>query len=200
MRQFGQRQFAGLKLPTVAQVLTGVTFGGNAALTGTVVLPSAGDVRKGITFGPSSGTTGTYELQDPPDLTNGNLNQIEETEIYALDSYYAVTGINAEYYTKADDSSKWIVVVMLSRSETLQYENDIQYERETLVVLLRRFGANAIERPAKGDRLSLTSPDGVRKYTLTETPVVSSGQLEWKAEFSRSKQVKAGGRDTVRQV
>ena len=203
MRQFGQRQFAGLKLPTVAEVLTGVTFGGNAALTGTVVLPSAGDVREGITFGASSGTTGTLVVNggtEPPDLTNGNLNQIEETEIYALDSYYAVTGINAEYYTKADDSSKWIVVVMLSRSETLQYENDIQYERETLVVLLRRFGTNAVERPAKGDRLSLTSPDGVRKYTLTETLVVSSGQLEWKAEFSRSRQVKAGGKDTVRQL
>jgi len=203
MRHFGMRHFSGLDLPAVSEVLSGVTFGPNSALTGTVVLPSAGDVREGITFGASSGTTGTLVVgggTEPPDLTNGNLNQIEETEIYALDSYYEVTGINAEYYEKTDDSSKWIVVVMLSRSETLEYENDIQYERETLVVLLRRYGTNAVERPARGDRLTLTSPDGSRIYKLTETPVVSSGQLEWKAEFSRSKQVKAGGRDTVRQV
>jgi hypothetical protein len=177
MRQFGQRQFSALKLPAEAQVLAGVTFGPNSSLTGTL----------------SAGTA-------PPDLTNGNLNQVEETEVYALDSYYAVTGINAEYYSKADNSSKWILVIMLSRSETLQYEGEIQYQRETLVVLMRRFGTNAIERPAKDDRLSLTSPDGMRIYKLTETPVVSSGQLEWKAEFSRSKQVKAGGKDTVRQV
>jgi len=177
MRQFGQRQFSALKLPAEAQVLAGVTFGPNSSLTGTL----------------SAGTA-------PPDLTNGNLNQVEETEVYALDSYYAVTGINAEYYSKADNSSKWILVIMLSRSETLQYEGEIQYQRETLMVLMRRFGTNAIERPAKDDRLSLTSPDGMRIYKLTETPVVSSGQLEWKAEFSRSKQVKAGGKDTVRQV
>jgi hypothetical protein len=197
------RHFAGVKLPTESQVLTGVTFGTNAALTGNVVLPNIGDVRAEVDYGPSSSLTGTLETDgstDPPDLSGGNLNQLEETEIYALDSYYETTGIAAEYHTKSADSSKWIVIVLLSRSETLEYENEIQYERETLMCLMRRYGTNAIERPARGDRLSLTSPDGMRIYKLTETPVVSSGQLEWKAEFSRSKQVRAGGRETVRQV
>ncbi len=175
MRHFGMRHFAGLALPAV------------------------GDVRAGVTYGPNSSLTGTLNVTggDPPDLTDGNLNQLETTEVYALESYYTSTGIDAQYYSKADDSSTWITVILLSRNETLAYENDVQVERETIVLLLKRFGTNAISRPAAQDRVSIPSLDGTRKYTLTQTPVVSSGQLEWKAEFSRSKQIKGGGKSVV---
>lgn len=175
MRHFGMRHFAGLALPAVSDVRDGVTYGPNSSLTGTL----------NVTGG------------DPPDLTDGNLNQLETTEVYALESYYASTGIDAQYYSKADDASTWVKVILLSRNETLVYENDVQQERETIVLLLKRFGSNAISRPAAQDRVSIPSLDGTRKYTLTQTPVVSSGQLEWKAEFSRSKQVKGGGKSVM---
>jgi len=174
MRHFGMRHFAGLALPAV------------------------GDVRDGVTYGPNSSLTGTLDVSGTaPDLTDGNLNQLETTEVYALESYYANTGIEAQYYFKANDTAAWIKVILLSRNETLVYENEVQQDRETIVLLLKRFGTNAISRPAALDRVSIPSLDGTRKYTLTQTPVVSSGQLEWKAEFSRSKQVKGGGKSVV---
>jgi hypothetical protein len=177
MRHFGMRHFAGLALPAVGDVRSGVTYGPNSSLTGTLNVSGGGG--------------------SAPDLTDGNLNQLETTEVYALESYYASTGIDAQYYSKANDASTWITVILLSRNESLVYENDVQQERETIVLLLKRFGTNSISRPAALDRVSIPSLDGTRKYTLTQTPVVSSGQLEWKAEFSRSKQVKGGGKSVV---
>lgn len=182
MRQFGQRQFSGL----------------NA-----IVLPSESDVRSGVTFGPSSSLTGTYAgaVLEDPDLTEGNLSEFETSEVVSLNSYYGRHGISGQYYFKAADELKWLVVCLLSRSESIEYEGELQYEHETIVIMLRRYagvGHYAVERPAKGDRISIPCFDGERKYTLTQTPVVSSGQLEWKAEFSRSRQVKIGGRNVVR--
>jgi len=180
MRQFGQRHFAGLALPAIGDVRLGTTYGPNSSLIGTLVVTAGGTAA--------------------PDLSDGNLSQIEDTEIYALESYYQVSGIDAEYYSKADDQSKWIKVYVVRSSESLDYDGGIQYQHETLVLMLKRFGTNAIERPAKGDRITVTRPESVRKYSLTETPVVASGQLEWKAEFSRSKQIKGGGKEVVAQV
>jgi hypothetical protein len=180
MRQFGHRQFAGLAIPNVADVRVGVTYGPNSSLTGTLVSTGGG--------------------LEEPDLSDGNLSHFEVSEVASLNSYYELHGINAEYFEKAADESKWLVVCLLSRSESISYEGDIQYEHETIVVLLRRYSSAthyAVDRPAKGDRISIPSFDGTRKYTLTQTPVVSSGQLEWKAEFSRSKQKKVGGRSVV---
>lgn len=180
MRQFGQRQFAGLALPAVSDVRTGVTYGPNSSLTGTLDATGGG--------------------LEEPDLSGGNLSQFETSEITSLNSYYAMHGINAEYFEKITDESKWLVVCLMSRSESISYEGEIQYEQETILVLLRRYSGvshYAVDRPAKGDRLSIPSLDGTRKYTLTQTPVVSSGQLEWKAEFARSKRVKVGGKNVV---
>lgn len=176
MRHFGMRHFAGLAIPAV------------------------GDVRSGVTYGPNSSLTGTLDVSGggtPPDLTDGNLSQVENCGDVQLDSYYALAGIDAEYYSAAGDSANWIVVVLLSRDEQLEYDGPLQVLREVIVILCRRYGATAIERPAVGDRLAVPSLDGTRKYTLTQTPVRSHGQLEWKAEFSRTKRVKGGGKEVV---
>lgn len=181
MRQFGQRQFSGL----------------NA-----VTLPAVYDVREGVTYGLLLSLTGTLDVEalSDPDLSAGNLSQFEESEITALNSYYVMHGIDAQYYEHATTETKWVKVFLISRLESISHEGQIQYENETLTVLIRRYAGTdhyAVDRPAKGDRLSVPSFDGTRKYTLTQTPVVSSGQLEWKAEFSRSKQTKVGGKNVV---
>ena len=125
---------------------------------------------------------------------------MESTEIYQLDSYYAVAGIHGDYVSRADDSVTPLVFLLLSRVEVQTYDDAVQVLREDISVLLRRYGATAIQRPAVGDRLSVPSFDGTRKYMLTQTPVASNGQLEWRAEFSRTRRVKAGGREVVGQV
>jgi hypothetical protein len=182
MRQFGQRQFSGLNsvtLPDVGDVRDGVEYGLNLSLVGTLVVPDA---------------------LEEPDFSGGNLSQFEEGTVTALDSYYQIHGIDAEYYVAAVDESKWVVCCLLSRSESIGYEGNMQFENEVITVLLRRYAGTdhyAVSRPAKGDRLAITSPDGTRKYTLTQTPVTSSGQLEWKAEFARAKQAKVGGKNVV---
>ena len=180
MRHFGMRHFSGLALPAVTDVRSGVTYGPNSSLTGTL------DV---------SGGGGT-----PPDLSDGNLSQVEDTESFALDSYYAIAGIDAEYFDKSANTSTWLVAVLMNRSESIVWEGEMEVERETITVTLRRYGTTAITRPSVGDRLTIPSLDGSRKYTLTQSPVVSHGQLEWKAEFSRSRNVKGGGKNVVGRV
>lgn len=175
MRHFGMRHFAGLDLPAESDVRDGVTYGPNSSLTGTL---------------DASGGTA-------PDLTDGNLSQVETCGDVQLDSYYALAGIDAEYYSASSDASTWIVVVLLSRDEQLEYDGPLQVLREVIVILCRRYGTTAIERPGVGDRLAVPSLDGTRKYTLTQTPVRSHNQLEWKAEFSRTKRVKGGGKEVV---
>ena len=211
MRQFGQRQFSGLHavtIPDVTDVRDGVTYGLLLLLTGTLDVaggtgyPDESDVRDGIVYGSSDEFLGTLvvDVLVDPDLSEGNLSVFEESEFTALNSYYVMHGIDAQYFEHAIDETKWIKVFLLSRMESISHEGQIQYENETLTVLIRRYSGTdhyAVDRPAKGDRLSVPSFDGTRKYTLTQTPVVSSGQLEWKAEFSRSKQKKVGGKNVV---
>lgn len=176
MRHFGMRHFAGLALPAESDVRSGVTYGPNSSLTGTLDASGGGT---------------------PPDLSDGNLAQVEAAGDVQLDSYYAIAGIDAEYFTASTGDSMWITVLLLSRDEQLEYDGPLQVLREVIVVLVRRYGTTAIERPAVGDRLAVPTLDGTRKYTLTQTPVRSHGQLEWKAEFSRTKRVKGGGREVV---
>lgn len=177
MRHFGMRHFAGLAIPAVSDVRSGVTYGPNSSLTGTLDVSGGGG--------------------SPPDLTDGNLSQVETCGDVQLDSYYALAGIDAEYYEAAAETSTWITVVLLSRDEQLEYDGPLQVLREVIVILCRRYGTTAIDRPAVGDRLAIPSLDGTRKYTLTQAPVRSHGQLEWKAEFSRTKRVKGGGKEVV---
>ena len=211
MRQFGQRQFSGLNsvtLPDVGDVRDGVEYGLNLSLAGTLVVdvgagyPDESDVRLDVVFGPADEYTGTLvvDVLGSPDFSEGNLSQFEEGTVTALDSYYQIHGIDAEYYDAANDESKWVVCCLLSRSESIGYEGNMQFENEVITVLLRRYAGTdhyAVSRPAKGDRLAIPSLDGTRKYTLTQTPVTSSGQLEWKAEFARAKQTKVGGKNVV---
>jgi hypothetical protein len=213
MRQFGQRQFSGLNsvtLPGVGDVRDGVEYGLNLSLVGTLVVdvgtgyPAESDVRLDVVYGPANEYTGTLvvDVIGPPDLSEGNLSQFEVSEVTSLDSYYEMHGIDAEYYDAANDETKWVVLCLLNRMESIGYEGQMQFENETITVLLRRYAGtdhNAVGRPAKGDRLAIPSLDGTRKYTLTQTPVVSTGQLEWKAEFSRAKQTKVGGKNVVMQ-
>lgn len=180
MRQFGQRQFSGLN---------------------SVTLPDVADVRDGVEYGLNESLTGTLGVLAEPDLTQGNLSQFETSEVTSLNSYYVGHGIAAEYYEKSADDSKWLQVCLVDRTEIIDYEGDIQYEHETITVLARRYAGEshyAVERFAKGDRLSLPSFDGNRKYTLTQTPIKSLGQLEWKAEFSRSKRVGITNKEVVK--
>lgn len=183
MRQFGQRQFSGLN---------------------SVTLPDVGDVRIAVEYGLNLSLVGTLdvlaEALPEPDLSGGNLSQFETGTVTALDSYYEINGIDAEYYNAANDESKWVVCCRVSVAESIGYEGNMQFENEVIMVLLRRYaGENhyAVSRPGKGDRLAIPSLDGTRKYTLTQTPVISSGQLEWKAEFARAKQTKVGGKNVV---
>lgn len=176
MRHFGMRHFAGLALPAVSDVRLGVTYGPNSSFTGTLDASGGGT---------------------PPDLADGNLAQVEESGDVQLDSYYAIAGIDAQYFTAGTEASIWIKTILLTRDEQLEYDGPLQVLREVVVVLVRRYGTTAIERPAEGDRLAIPSLDGTRKYTLTQTPVRSHGQLEWKAEFSRTKRVKGGGREVL---
>lgn len=166
------------------------------------MLPSENDVRDGVLYGPSSSLVGTLEATSlpDPDLSAGNLSLFEASEVTALDSYYSQNGIAGQYHFRAANEQRWLVVCLLSRTESIEYEGEIQYDKETIVLMIRRYAGvahYAVDRPAKGDRISIPCFDGSRKYTLTETPVVSSGQLEWRAEFSRSRQVKVGGRNVV---
>lgn len=214
MRQFGQRQFSGLNsvtLPGVGDVRDRVEYGLNLSLVGTLVIdvgggyPAEDDVREGTVYGPDDEYLGTLVVGGTlpePDLSGGNLSQYEEGTVKALDSYYEINAISAEYYDAANDESKWVACCLLNRTESVGYEGSMQYDNEVITVMLRRYaGTNhyAVSRPAKGDRLAIPSLDGTRKYTLTQTPVTSSGQLEWKAEFARAKQTKVGGKNVVMQ-
>jgi hypothetical protein len=165
--------------------------------------PAESDVREGTVFGPADEYLGTLVVGvlPEPDLSEGNLSLFEESEVTSLNSYYVGHGIDAEYYDKANDEARWLKVCLVDRLELIEYEGEIQYEHETITVLVRRYAGTdhyAVDRFAKGDRLSLPSFDGTRKYTLTQTPVKSSGQLEWKAEFSRSKRVGLTNKEVVK--
>ena len=114
MRQFGQRQFSGLNsvtLPDVGDVRDGVEYGLNLSLAGTLVVdvgagyPDESDVRLDVVFGPADEYTGTLvvDVLGSPDFSEGNLSQFEEGTVTALDSYYQIHGIDAEYYDAAND-------------------------------------------------------------------------------------------------
>lgn len=142
---------------------------------------------------------GTAVEPGAPDLSGGNLSLFETSEVSALDSYYLQHGINAEYYRKATGDRDWIKVVIVDRNENETTENSRVVNIEKVTLLLRRYlGSDPFSIPAEGDRVAVPTLGGVvRKYTLTQRPVGSSGQLEWEAEFSRTEGSRQGGLQAV---
>lgn len=142
-----------------------------------------------------AGGTGSGVIT-PPDLSDGNLSSFEASEVAALDSYYVQHGVNAEYFRKQTGLKTWVKVVIVDRRETEQSDNQRIVNVEMLTVLIRRY--NGVSLPAEGDRISVPALGGViRTYTLTQRPVISSGQLEWEAEFSRTAGSRQGGLNAV---
>ena len=66
--------------PEIHEVLNGVSFGDNGALTGNITLPAVGEVRVGILFGGNSGLNGTLTLPGQGDVANGTQYGANGTE------------------------------------------------------------------------------------------------------------------------
>jgi hypothetical protein len=152
-----------------------------------LLIPAESDVRDGVEYGPAGSLTGTLVSSgDVPDLSGGNLSQFETSETVALDSYYDISGVDAEYWTRATADTHWVVVLIKSRQSRSEQDGNRLVQIELLTVLIRRYGSTGVELPAVGDRISMVTMGVTRVYSLTDTPLVSVGQLEYQAEFARS--------------
>jgi len=118
-----------------------------------------------------------------------NPSDFESSARTALDSYYAHSGVPADYISGG--STERVQVLLDERREIVTEENDSRVVQEVLRVMLRRY--DGVADPAAGDVLLLQASDGTRRYKLTENPTESDGQLEWDLEFSRTVTVARGG-------
>jgi hypothetical protein len=122
----------------------------------------------------------------PPDPLTDNVSRVESAAVIGLDSLYEWQGVNASYYRRATDTSTTVRIMKLTQTETESEDNGRLVLTETMQVMVRRYHNGGFDRPQEGDRLTLEAYGSQRTYRVTQRPVQSVDQLEYKFEVSRT--------------
>ena len=136
----------------------------------------------------------------PPlvDIEGHNLSCFEASEVAALTSWYASNGVDADYTSVDTGTTDRILIEIVNTKVIIETIDRVRYEREYLMIRLKRY--EGVEKPEKGDTLTLRSSGGLRKYKLTGQPVGAKNHLEWNIEFSRTLRPVRGSAQTKRHV
>jgi len=158
----------------------------SAAGSVSITVPAVGDVRAGVEYGEDDSLTGTAIVVDP--VTTSGFSQFDTNQISGLDSQYANQGRPMIY-----NGTNILGLIVDQQTQISQDEQTRDVEHIT--VMVRRYGANLIERPQLGDTIELIDDAGVdsKKFKLTKLPAAAFSHLEWELIFSRTKTIHRGG-------